>query len=275
MLKHIATVNFALAGVFVLPGLAGTQDSTQGLSAQLDATIASIDYLGEIVKRVESKDQDAIQLLLGATEPRRQNELQSEARLVSLRGDVSRLQLTLDRMLQEAGVDPRIPGIPGPGDRKRNDNQRVARTPDTWTPGSLAPTIGLDADTAGNLKTVLPPLQRVDPSSQRKGDEPVALEDSDFSADRVRQGKLLFRAGRYPESIQLLQLEKDNHEARYWLAQSLRAMDRGPEASDILRLLAATPDAAAFARYAASDLEFMEFERQLAARKAGNGAKSK
>lgn len=272
MLKHIATVNFALAGVFVLPGLAGQQDGTQGLVAQLDATIASIDYLGEIVKRVESRDESALQLLLGATEPRRQNELQSEARLVSLRSDVSRLRLMLDRMLQEAGVDPNIPGIPGPGQGRKPADHRVGRTPDQWTPGGLAPTVGLAPEEAGNLKSVLPPLQHVDSSSKRKGDEPIALEDSDFSADRVRQGKLLFRASRYPEAIQLLQLEKDSHEARYWLAQAYRAMQRLPEAEDILRALSANQDAGAFARYAASDLEFMQFERDLNARKSGKGA---
>jgi hypothetical protein len=146
MLKHVASVNIALAGLFVLPGLAGPQDPAQGLAAQLDATVASIDYLGELVKRIESGEKDALALLLGATEPSRLSDLQSEARLVTLRGDVSRLRLALDRMLEQLGIDPSMPGIPGPGSPRSTDRSgagaRVSRSPDQWAPGALAPTIG-------------------------------------------------------------------------------------------------------------------------------------
>ena len=273
MLKHVASVNIALAGLFVLPGLAEPQDPSQGLAAQLDATVASIDYLGEIVRRIEAREQDALPLLLGATEPSRLGELQSEARLVTLRGDVSRLRLALDRMLEQLGIDPNIPGIPGPGSSRSTGRSatdtRVPRSPDDWNAGSLAPTVGLQAGQASNLKSVLPPLETVTPESQRRGGEPLRLEQTDFTADAVRQGKLLFRANRHAEAIQLLQGRKGNHEAQYWLAQALRAMDRAPEALELLRQLSENADAGPFARYAKSDLEFIEFERSLLSRKRG------
>lgn len=279
MLKHVASVNIALAGLFVLPGLAGPQDPAQGLAAQLDATVASIDYLGEIAKRIESGEKDAVALLLGATEPSRLSDLQGEARLVTLRGDVSRLRLALDRMLEQLGIDPNIPGIPGPGSKYPSDRSatdlRVSRSPDNWTPGTLAPTVGLQAGQTSNLKSVLPPLENVTPESQRRGGEPLRLEQTDFTADAVRQGKLLFRANRHAEAIQLLQGRKGNHEAQYWLAQAYRAMDRTPDAVELLRALAENTEAGPFARYAKSDLEFIEFERSLLSRKraATGGAK--
>jgi hypothetical protein len=279
MLKHVASVNIALAGLFVLPGLAEPQDPAQGLAAQLDATVASIDYLGEIVKRIEGGEKDAVALLLGATEPARLSDLQSEARLVTLRGDVSRLRLALDRMLEQLGIDPNIPGVPGPGSSRSTERSpidgRVSRSPDNWSPGTLAPTVGLEAGQANNLKSVLPPLEKVAPEAQRRGNEPLRLEQMDFTVDAVRQGKLLFRANRHAEAIQLLQGRKTDHEAQYWLAQAYRAMDRVPDALDILRPLAENAEAGPFARYAKSDLEFIEFERSLLSRKRGTtgGAK--
>jgi hypothetical protein len=279
MLKHVASVNIALAGVFVLPGLAGPQDAEQGLAAQLDATVASIDYLGELVKKLEGGEKDALALLLGATEPARLGDLQSEARLVTLRGDVSRLRMALDRMLEQLGIDPNIPGIPGPGSGRTTGSSaagaRVSRSPDQWSPGGLAPTIGLQAGQTSSLKSVLPPLENVAPDAQRRGDEPLRLEQTDFTADAVRQGKLLFRANRHAEAIQLLQGRKADPEAQYWLAQAYRAMDRTPDALEILRPLAENAEAGPFARYAKSDLEFIEFERSLLSRKRGatGGAK--
>lgn len=271
MLKHFNTLQVALAGLVALPGLAGQKEGPQGLVDQLDATITSLDYLSEIVRRLEGGNEDAVQMLLGATEPARQSELQSEARLVALRSDVSRLRLALDRMMESAGSLVAVPG--SSADSSRGATAHVPRSPDQWTPGSLVPTLGMDAQQTGTLKSVLPPLQHVDPSSQRRGTDLVALEDRDFSADAVRQGKLLFRAQRYPESIQLLRPLKEDVEARYWLAQGYRAMGRVPEALDILRDLTLRSDAGAFARYAQSDLDFIDFERQLAARKTGGGQK--
>ncbi len=268
MLKHSAASSLALAGFFVLPGMAVQQDGSQGLLAQLDATVASIDYLGELVKRLEAGDRSALPLLLGATEPALLNELQSEAKLVTLRGDVSRLRLALDRLLEKLGVDPYIPGVPGPTAPRSSLEERVPRTPDRWSDGGLAPTTGLRPGQVDNLKSVIPPLEQIDPESRRTGTERVDLEDADFTADAVRQGKLLFRAKRFAESIQLLRPLKDDFEARYWLAQSYRAMERIQEAQDILRLLAENEAAGAFKRYAQSDLEFIEFERQLALRRA-------
>jgi hypothetical protein len=275
MLKHVASVNIALAGLFVLPSLAEPQDAAQGLGAQLDATIASIDYLGELVKRIEGGEKDAVALLLGETEPPRLGELQSEARLVTLRGDVSRLRLALDRMLEQLGIDPNIPGIPGPGSPRSTAGARVSRSPDQWAPGGLAPTVGLQPGQTSNLKSVLPPLDVVSPEAQRRGGEPLRLEQTDFTADAVRQGKLLFRANRHAEAIQLLQGRKGNPEAQYWLAQAYRAMERTLDAVDVLRALAENTDAGAFARYAQADLEFIEFERTLLSRKRGaaGGAK--
>jgi hypothetical protein len=232
--------------------------------------------MDEIVRRIESGDKDAIPLLLGATEQRRQNELQSEARLVALRGDVSRLRLALDRMLEREGVDPNMPGIPGPGNpaNRSTATPRVPRSPDEWAPGSLAPTTGLAPGQTGVLKTVLPPLQQVDASSQRRGDEPVALEEADFSADAVRQGKLLFRAGRHAEAIQLL-TRNGEPEAKYWLAQTYRAVGRVAEALELLRAIAENAEAGPYARYAATDIEFIDFEQKLATRKGTPGATNK
>lgn len=281
MLKHVATVNFALASVFVLPSVAGTQDGTQGLVAQLDATVASLDYLGELMRRVETGEVSVIPLLLGATEPQRQSDLQSEARLVTLRGDVSRLRLALDRILEQTGADPNIPGIPGPGSGAGARSTHVPRTPDNWgNPGALAPTTGLDAGATGDLKSVLPPLQHVDPSAHRRGGEPVVMEDTDYSADAVRQGKLLFRANRHPEAIQLLFAIKPVQgerywEARYWLAQAYRAMDLEAEALDVLRSIISGSADSAYARHAQTDIEFMEFERKLAARRQAAGSQGK
>lgn len=285
MLKHVATVNFMLAGVFVLPGfvgapsLAGPQDATRGIAQQLDATVAAIDYLGELARLIESRDVSAIPMLIAATEQPRQTDVQRESRLVGLRSEVSRLRLALDRLLDRSPGDLRVPGAgdplandPGAAAMNRTSREHVPTTTSPWAGGVSTPTTGLGAGASGALSGILPPLQNVTPAARMRGGDTLALEQEDFTADAVRHGKLLYRAGRHAEAIQLLRAHERDFEARYWLAQSYRAVDRTAEAVELLRTLVDTEGAAPYDRYAKSDLQFIEWKRQLDARRSAREA---
>lgn len=118
------------------------------------------------------------------------------------------------------------------------------------------------------------PLDSVTPSSRRRGDEAIALEGENYVADPMRLGRLLVRAHRPAEAVEILERHPDVVGAQYWLARAYQDLDRSQEALLIYRALIATAESSTdkttgtYARYAAQDLEFLEFKLNLEARRA-------
>ncbi|MEM1449202.1 MAG: tetratricopeptide repeat protein [Planctomycetota bacterium] len=129
-----------------------------------------------------------------------------------------------------------------------------------------APTTGLGDAMHSAISGEVLPLDSVSAASRRRGDEALALEGDGYVADPVRLGKLLVRADRPAEAIELLEGSSDGPATRYWLARAYQAQDRLDEAVEIFVALADDDRAGEYRRYAERDLEFLQFKRDFARR---------
>lgn len=325
MLKAIGTLQLAIAPMFVIPavtaqeGAAGDTVNGQSLSAQLDSTLASIEYLAGLRSAALAGDDSAVRAIVSATEPARDATPQRNAALATLQDNLARLRFQLDRLLSDPkevsvltampqsvvkalglGGSPTtsadepigalagrngstaplpedaVPTVP-PGTDVATDSgsleampaspfpNPLAARPDT-VPGTssiLDTTTGLDASMRSAIAGDVGPLDFVSDSSRRRGGEAVSLEEKGYVADPIHLGKLLVRAGRPAEAVEVLKKHQTGPEARYWLARALQGLDRETEAIALFRLIADDGTAGIFSRHAAQDLKFLEFKNAL------------
>ncbi len=141
----------------------------------------------------------------------------------------------------------------------------LAARPDQMpgTSSILGSTTGLDASMRAAIAGDVAPLDFVSDSSRRRGGEAVSLEETGYVADPIHLGKLLVRAGRPAEAVEILKKHQTGPGARYWLARALQGLDRETEAIALFRLIADDGTAGIFSRHAAQDLKFLEFKSAL------------
>ncbi len=142
----------------------------------------------------------------------------------------------------------------------------AATTPDTARPDVLAgtaPTIGLNGALHARIMGDIRPLDGVSPAARRRGDEALALEATDYVADAVRLGKLLVRADRPAEAIQILENAERTPATRYWLARAYQAQERLDEALEIFIVLTEDEKAGEYRVLAERDRDFLQFKRDF------------
>lgn len=242
-------------------------------------------------------------LLRATEPPRSMSTVQRSEFLQELQDDLAQLRYSLDRLLSdpremnavmglplgvletlglggpaaERSTSPLLPGageggegspaVPGPlGGGHRTDTTSPLAG-DRAIPTSLlagtTPTTGLDAHLRAAIDGEVGPLDEVAPTARRRGDEPVSFEGDGFVADPVKLARLLVRTGRTSEAIQLLGTKARTPGERYWLARAYVEQERLDEALEILRSLSADDTNGLYARHAAQDLEFLEFQRSI------------
>lgn len=126
-----------------------------------------------------------------------------------------------------------------------------------------APTIGLNGALHARIMGDLRPLDGVSPAARRRGDEALALEATDYVADAVRLGKLLVRADRPAEAIQVLENAERTPATRYWLARAYQAQERLDEALEIFIVLTEDEKAGEYRVLAERDRDFLQFKRDF------------
>ena len=131
------------------------------------------------------------------------------------------------------------------------------------TKSILGETTGLSASMRAAIAGDVAPLDFVSDSSRRRGGEAVSIEEQGYVADPIHLGKLLVRAGRPAEAVEILKKHQTGPGARYWLARALQGLDRETEAIALFRLIADDGTAGIFSRHAAQDLKFLEFKSAL------------
>ena len=264
MMRHQSSLALGLAALFVLPAsLPGAQEPMD-LEARREATVAALEHLGGIERRIQAGDQDLQGELLLATEPSIPDARQRDEALTLLRGEVALLQQRWDEL--SSSGSPLTPGtrpLPAPTDG--------------GAPAHLPMHVGLRPSMHAQIREQL----------QTGADHPQgptgALRDYEgrdgYSADLMRQGRLLVRAERWSEALEALEPSRDEAEVRYWIARCYGGLGRTGEAIELLQDLvqAGQPDeeteaeasAAAqdLARRAAYDLRFLELRRELADRR--------
>jgi hypothetical protein len=95
------------------------------------------------------------------------------------------------------------------------------------------------------------------------GPATTAFEAPGFSADPLRQGEALFRAGKYAESITVLRTQPDDPRCQYWNARALEQLGRIDEAVAIYTTVSARKDAGWAGERARTDLELIQWKREM------------
>ena len=297
MLKAIGTIQLAIAPLFVIPAVTAQEGMNSkpingiSLQAQLDSTIASIEYLTGLRAAALAGDDAAVRAIITATEAPRAETPERQATITSLQDNLAGLRFQLDRLLSDPGEVAAITAMPmsvvktlglGGSSTSGSTDSMVTMPKKSALPSSSGPvpvtagsvrlpgttpfvgqSTGLDAVMRKALTSDVAALDPASESSRRRGAEGVSLEEKGYVADPIHLGKLLVRAGRPAEAVEILKKHQTGPSARYWLARGLQSLDRETEAIALYRLLADDPAAGIHSRHAAQDLKFLEFKSAL------------
>lgn len=290
MLGSNTVVNAAVAGVLLLPTLSLTGDRATNLERSLEETLAALEGLAglreELPARLQTSPEErrgTVGAVLGSTEGPITDARVRDTMLATLRDDVGRLQMDLDRLRQK-----RRSGTTGGAANEVAPETAIALqtelpgepAPETAQPPVVVPTVGLDSGQREGLANLARPASARGRSATERGTgygtgngngnaagtATTRLEEHGFSADRVRQGHALYRAGRFGEALAALELAGDAAEPAYWRARCLERLDRADEALAAYEAIVAREDAGAFAERARNDLEFLTWKREFARR---------
>jgi len=235
-----------LATAVVLPNAARGKQDDVALKGTLSRTVRAIESLNNLREQLEAGEFGAIERLLVQTEAPIMQDRQRDEFLVTLRKEVSGLQMSVDALL----TDPSLKVQPT---ARRSTN----------------------AQTAGGLTSGLSPEMRraigaqpnmVDTRSGPTGElhtNKREIEAPGFVADRLRQGRLYFRTGRYEDALGVLKTIKNSVQARYWEARSLERLDRTSAALELYRELSEQTEDASIAARAKSDLNFLTWKNDF------------
>jgi tetratricopeptide (TPR) repeat protein len=264
MMRHHSSLALGLATLFVLPAsLPGAQEPMD-LEARLEATVAALEHLGGIERRIQAGDHSILGELLLATEAPLPDAQQRDEALTLFRGEVAELQQRWDELT--SGGSPFTSAtrpMPAPTDGGARPNPLIH--------------VGLQPSMYAEIRAQILP-QGTRPASSILGLRDYEEQDG-YSADSLRQGRLLVRAERWSEALEALEPSQDDAEARYWIARCYEGLGRTGEAIELLQGLidAGKPNveteaeapapAKALARRAAYDMKFLELRRELADRR--------
>lgn len=266
MMRHHSSVALGLAALFVLPAsLPGGQDPIS-LADRLEATIAAIEQIGGIEPQIHSGDRGALTELLLLTEAPIPGAQRRDESLSLLRTEVAALQQRWDELTTTGSPFRQgTQAMPAPTDG------HVTTSPGNHT--GLAP---------GALAQTLLQARPARPQAAPTGEALQQFEkDEAYSADSLRQGRLLVRAERWQDALALLEPLTAEAEARYWIACCYEGLGRTGEAIELLRTLVAagqpdpntqvevTGEARNLARRANYNLKFLELRRELDDRRQG------
>lgn len=95
--------------------------------------------------------------------------------------------------------------------------------------------------------------------------QPTAHEAPGFSADPLRQGEALYRAGKYADALAVLRLLPDDARCQYWSARALEQLGRDDEAVALYTTVSERKDGGWARERARTDLEFLRWKQAVAA----------
>ena len=271
MMKFMPLLNLALGAAFVLPMVAQDPELEGGLEAALASSRASLETMETIRRGLSDGEVSAVERLLRSTEVPFLAGEQRDERLRQLRLDVNRLQTTLDQI--DAGGEESVlvhtPEISLRSTPTGIELQRGGSAP--------SPTAGLDSSTRDLVRAALPrPEAGGSGTGQPAAGRTQKLEaDANFSASRLREGRLLYKSGKHEQALQVLKALDadelgDGWEAKYWMARCLEKLGREEEAiRQYDEITKAGEQAGGFAQNAKQDYEFLVWKRDFFQRQPG------
>ena len=267
MLRHHSTLALGLAAVFVLPASLPGGQEPMDLEERLEATVAALEHLGGIERRIHAGDRGVLAELLNVTETPMLDAQSRDESLVLLRSEVAALQERWDEL--SLGASPFTPGA-----------QPLPLPTDGGQPLAGPTHVGLDTTAHADIHDQVRARANGDEGETTRPDALRTYEQTEgYSADSLRQGRLLARAERWDEALTLLAPHDADPEVRFWIARCYEGLGRDGEAIEVLRALVAAgqpdaetgaeapADARALARRAGYDLKFLELRRELGDRR--------
>jgi hypothetical protein len=260
--------------------LPGAQEPVD-LQERLEATVAALEHLGGLDRRIQAGSEGVLEELIAATEPAIEDTVWADGKLTLLRREVAALQQRWDE-LASSGFSVSTSGGTTPLDISQlpQPQDGVGAQPAT----SYNTHVGLDAAAREAIRRQSTPhgagSQASDAKTGEEHEDTQAFEKGEYSADTLREGRLLARAERWSEAIELLTPHATQPEARYWIARCKEGLGQRAEAIDLYQALvkAGEPDAETgveasaaartLARRAGYDLRFLELKRELDGRNA-------
>jgi len=262
MLRFNFAVNSVLGALLVTPAVTLGVQHNDSLEGTLKRTIASLEELGCIEQRLQSKDASAIADVLRWTEPALQtssaNPAARDEALHDLRGVVSRLQRDMDEL--ENTTPPDMLATKTHAAQAQLTIESVAEAPEPMTTGlddALRRRLG------ERVRPVLAETPRlIDPQGddlKLSKDAKTAFEGSGYAADALRLGRAYYRQSDFAKALTSFEALPNDHEALYWKARCLEKLHRETEAISAYNALIAMPDGGYSAQRAKEDLEFLEW----------------
>jgi tetratricopeptide (TPR) repeat protein len=240
VLKFQYVVNLGLATVLAVPAVTLGAQQNESLEQTLQRTLAALEELAGIEKRLQERDASAIGEAVRLTEapPPAAAPGTNDAALEQLRADVAGLQHQLDSLESPSAV---------------------AETPSTaevaQDGSSPAPTVGL---TPEQLTKLVERRPLVTPPADTKRNK-VAFEKKGYTADAAKLGRALYRENRFEEALAAFEAAGADPESRYWRGRCLERSGRVADALAAYETLAQDAAAAPWSQRAASDLEFVRW----------------
>ena len=276
MLRFNFAINAALGTLLVTPALTLGVQHNDSLEATLKRTVASLEELGRIERRLRERDPSAIADAVNATEPALATSngdgSARDAALSDLRGVVSKLQGELDELENRATPQQltQVARIP-----------TLDVAPESVQPTKADLTVGLD-DALRRRLGERPRPRKVETArsvstntEQLSSNAKTAFESESYAADALRLGRAHYRQGEFEKALAALESGQDA-ESLYWKARCLEKLGRDADAIKAYNAVIALPDGGYSSQRAKEDLEFLEwriaFQKTRAKNTSGSAA---
>jgi hypothetical protein len=276
MLKFQYAINLGLATVLVVPAVTLGAGENPSLEQLLSRTVAALEELAGIERRLHERDpaaiHDALQwteapLALPSADPGARDEL-----LTGLRGEVARLQRDVDRLGESAveealdapaGADELAPEGARPEDAPRPATVGLDEGARRWLGSRPRPA----PEVVAAPPTSAPAPEAAPPGAKR------AFEAEGYAADALKLGRAHYRQGRYEVALETFRALADA-EGQYWKARCLEKLGRSADAIAAYGAVIAREDAGYLAERAAEDLDFLQWRLAFESSRAKNGGKT-
>lgn len=245
MLKFTYLINFGLAGALIVPSVAQKMGSIEHLESAIANTDRAIENLALLETDLQAGDYSAVRQVLESTESPFGGAQERSVLLDRLRDEIGQLEAQVEKIDERATL-PHL---------QEDPTEKI----DVDTPSGQTPTVGLSQQGRDTLEEIWPPVPGSDTTAVRKSGDRLKFEDEGFTVDALRQGRAYYRAGRFKEALRLIETEKGNPEADYWIGRCLERLDRTQEAIAAYAGVEAAVESGPLADRARADREFLEW----------------
>ncbi|MCC6408127.1 MAG: hypothetical protein IT453_13275 [Planctomycetes bacterium] len=242
MMKHSFAINVGAAIVLLVPAVALQGDGAKSLDESLRATVAAIDELAGVEKRLAAKDPSALKDLLRLTETPSGTDVERDLRRDELRDQLNALQAKFD-------------GLQSPG----------------TTPSARPTPIHVDDDPQGvaDARHETAPAKRDKPAARdtQARHAPASFETHGYVADTARLVRAYYKQDRFAEALAAIGDAAADPSSNYWKGRCLEKLGKRDEALAAYRAASESKQGGPDAERAKEAASFLEWQTKFQARR--------